>query len=530
MSLLYRALKKAEAKDKSPDADSSPQLLAEGGGDGPRRGVSGKTLLGLLLVLSVAAIGGVLYWPEIENLLVPRAVSVASSVAPVTPVASVASAGPTAEERAAEASRLAEEQRLAEENRLAEEARLADDARRAEEARLAEEQRLAEINAQQQADMAARLAEEQRKLDEIGAAAQTELALIADALEEARREREALGVAQQLAREQTAAAAAAARDMEQSTKATLAALRDEIAKQQAVLEQISAAASSPAPSPTPSPTPSATPSATIETPEPMPQTVSETSPPPESPSAVAGSNGELDVNALVIRQAGESAPRALGGPITIERPGDVKQGVLAGLMTVIDESDYFRDRYDAALRSLNAGGARSALAIYDELLERQPRDRVALLGKATALHRLNRPGDAINAYEAVLRHYPDEIAALTNLLGLIGVQTPESALKQLRRLYTNNPGFGAVAAQMAMIHLQLGDSANAIRLMSEAAALALDNPIYWINLAIMHDRVGDSQTAISAYEHALLVAGGSAEALPLSVDAIRERLRYLRSN
>ena len=262
----------------------------------------------------------------------------------------------------------------------------------------------------------------------------------------------------------------------------------------------------------------------------MPQTVSETSPPPESPSAVAGSNGEVDVNALVTRQAGESAPRALGGPITIKRPGDVKRGVLSGLMTVVDESDYFRDRYDAARRSLNAGGARSALAIYDELLERQPRDRVALLGKATALHRLNRPGDAINAYEAVLRHYPDEITALTNLLGLIGVQTPESALQQLRRLYTNNPGFGAVAAQMAMIHLQLGDSANAIRLMSEAAALALDNPVYWINLAIMHDRVGDSQAAISAYEHALLVTGGSAEALPLSVDAMRERLRYLRSN
>ena len=129
MSLLYRALKKAEAKDKSPDADSSPQLLAEGGGDGPRRGVSGKTLLGLLLVLSVAAIGGVLYWPEIENLLVPRAVSVASSVAPV---ASAASAGPTAEERAAEASRLAEEQRLAEENRLAEEARRAEHPQKAE--------------------------------------------------------------------------------------------------------------------------------------------------------------------------------------------------------------------------------------------------------------------------------------------------------------------------------------------------------------------------------------------------------------
>ena len=46
----------------------------------------------------------------------------------------------------------------------------------------------------------------------------------------------------------------------------------------------------------------------------------------------------------------------------------------------------------------------------------------------------------------------------------------------------------------------------------------------------MHDRAGDGPAAVSAYERALLVAGGSAEALPLSSDAIRERLRYLRAN
>ena len=82
---------------------------------------------------------------------------------------------------------------------------------------------------------------------------------------------------------------------------------------------------------------------------------------------------------------------------------------------------------------------------------------------------------------------------------------------------------------MAMIHLNQGDSANAIRLMTEAAALALDNPVYQINLAIMHDQAGDVSSAVDAYEYALLVAAGSAEVLPLSLDAIRERLRYLRA-
>ena len=170
------------------------------------------------------------------------------------------------------------------------------------------------------------------------------------------------------------------------------------------------------------------------------------------------------------------------------------------------------------------------MAIYDELLVRQPRDRVALLGRATALHQMNITSEAIRAYETVLRIHPDELTALTNLLGLIGQQSPESALKQLSRLYASHPSFGAVAAQMAMLYLRIGDHDNAIRLMSEAATLTRDNPVYHINLAIMHDRAGDTQAAMNAYERALLIVGGGANGLPLSSDAIRERLRYLRAN
>ena len=521
MSLLFRALKKAEDKDKNPDEDSSPQLMDAAADDKPGRGSSRKTLLGVLLVLSVAAIGGLLYLPEIEDLLVPRVVAVAP-------------AGPTAEQRAAEAQRLAEEDRLAEEQRLIKEARLAEEERLveekllAEEARLADEQRkaeqaaqaqrVAEAAAQQQAEVAARLAEEQRRLDEIGVAASAELTLITDALEAARREREALDLAQRLASEQNALNAAAARDLGVAAKATLAALRDEIASQRAVLAALTA------PSPAPAPEVEAPKQEAIQ--QPAPQATPQAVPTPPRP----GPDGEVDVAALVTYQGGEPAVFAPSGPIIIERTSAVEEGALAGLITVTDESDYFTDRYDAARRSLNAGGARSALSIYDELLVRQPRDRTALLGRATALHQLGRSGEAITAYETVLRHHPDELTALTNLLGLVGQQTPESALKQLRRLYASNPSFGAVAAQMAMIYLNLGDSANAIRLMIEAAALALDNPVYQINLAIMHDRAGDASSAADAYEYALLVAVGSAEVLPLSLDAIRERLRYLRAN
>ena len=247
-------------------------------------------------------------------------------------------------------------------------------------------------------------------------------------------------------------------------------------------------------------------------------------------TVVAASDEPLNVDALVTRQAGDQGPAAPDEPILIERAPESDAGTVAGMITVIDESDYFRDRYAAARRALAAGAVRSALAIYDELLARQPTDRVALLGRATALHRQGRTGDAIRAYEVVLSQYPDELAALTNLLGLIGQQAPETALQQLRRLYSVNPSFGAGAAQMAMIYAQLGDGANATRLMGEAAALAPRNAAYQINHAILLDHAGETTAAARAYERALMVAGSSPEGLPLSMDAIRERLRYLRAN
>lgn len=239
----------------------------------------------------------------------------------------------------------------------------------------------------------------------------------------------------------------------------------------------------------------------------------------------------MTVDEIITLQAGADVPAAPSDDILIERAPETANTALEGMITVIDESDYFRDRYAAAKRSRDGGAARSALAIYDELLARQPTDQVALLGRALALHRLGRGGDAVKAYETVLQRFPDELAALTNMLGLIGRQSPVKALSQLGRIYRINPSLAPVAAQMAMIHAQLGDSANAIRFMNEAAIIEPRNAGFQVNLAIMNDRAGNRDAAIGAYEQALAAAAaGNAQALPLSANAIRERLKYLRAN
>ncbi|MCH7932138.1 MAG: tetratricopeptide repeat protein, partial [Proteobacteria bacterium] len=223
-------------------------------------------------------------------------------------------------------------------------------------------------------------------------------------------------------------------------------------------------------------------------------------------------------------------PKAGREPIRIERSQGRPSSDVSRMVTVVNESDYIRDRYAAARRALGAGQTEGALKIYEDLLGRYPNNRLALLGKANALHRLGRVGDAIRVYEETLSRYPDEMAALTNLLGLIGRQSPQNALGRLRRLYRVNPGFGPVAAQMALIHAQLGDHGNALRYMKEALALEPRNPVYQVNVAIMSDRAGDKREAVRAYERTLELIAADTTALPISPPAIRDRLRYLRAN
>ncbi len=142
---------------------------------------------------------------------------------------------------------LAEQKRIAEEQaqtevlaRLkAEEERLAEDRRLAEEARIAEEKRIAEAEAERKAEEEARIVEEKRKAiaaEDAARKAREELALIAKAAEEARREQEALELAQQLAREQAEEADRKKREAEEAAKATMEDLLKQIAEQQKLLE------------------------------------------------------------------------------------------------------------------------------------------------------------------------------------------------------------------------------------------------------------------------------------------------------
>lgn len=252
-------------------------------------------------------------------------------------------------------------------------------------------------------------------------------------------------------------------------------------------------------------------------------------PPPEEEDAVTAET-LAKVDALVARQIAANVSEQAVPPVRVERPLGDGEGGEPSTISVDDRADYFGDRYDAAKRLIRVGQADAALAIYEEVLSRRPSDRAALFGRATALHRLHRIDEAVGAYGNVLQHYPTELPALTNLLGLVGEQTPDAALERLRRLYAVNPSSAPLAAQIAMTYAQLGDAANAANFMNVAATLDQANPVYQLNLAVLYDRMGETSAAVRSYERVLQLAAVDARTPPNSARTIRERLRYLRMN
>lgn len=222
--------------------------------------------------------------------------------------------------------------------------------------------------------------------------------------------------------------------------------------------------------------------------------------------------------------------RSAAPEVRIDRSLDSGDNGANGKINVVNETAGVLDQYRDARRFMRMGDYTGALATYETLLVEVPEERTALLGRATALLKLDRRAEAIEAYRAVLRHHPDDVAALTNLVGLLGERASARMVDRLERVYGRNPGYAPAAAQLGMAHARDGRLDQAVRFMAQASELQPDDVVYQVNLAILHDRAGRKRQAVRAYERALELVADAGGPTPLSAEAIRQRLQYLGTN
>lgn len=227
--------------------------------------------------------------------------------------------------------------------------------------------------------------------------------------------------------------------------------------------------------------------------------------------------------------------RAVAPPVSVERDAARRAGAPEAV-SVSRAAPRTRDTLGTAYRALLRGEANSALASYESVLEDEPRNLAALLGRAAALHKLRRLDEARDAYQRVLALDPTNREALTNLLAIIGAASPNEALRRLEALERSAPGFTPVVAQIGLVYGQLGMNDQAIAYLRRAVNQDAGNLLYRYNLAILLDRAGERQAAVVAYRAVLDTAqaqgrtgsGQDGDAVPL--DAIRARLDYLSLN
>lgn len=180
-----------------------------------------------------------------------------------------------------------------------------------------------------------------------------------------------------------------------------------------------------------------------------------------------------------------------------------------------------------AYKALLVGQNAAAISIYKEVLDKEPKNKDAMFGLATAYHKNNQYEQAREIYTQILKKDPADKEALNNFLVLVAEEAPEDALIELEKLERINSNFSPIAAQIAMINLKLGHPEKAARYLRRAILLSPDNLSYKYNLAVVYDKAGKEEQALPLYRQ-VVEAANNGGTVPGSVDKITARMNYLQ--
>jgi tetratricopeptide (TPR) repeat protein len=185
----------------------------------------------------------------------------------------------------------------------------------------------------------------------------------------------------------------------------------------------------------------------------------------------------------------------------------------------------------SANRAVKLGRYDAAKEMYDDLYKLNPRDPQILSGRAILLQKMGFNDQAIAAYEELLKQDPDNADAIVNLSGLIRKQYPAVALNKLLDLHMTHPNNVDVTAQLGVAYADAGNYSDALRYLSDAAAMDPKNALHFYNIAVVLEKAKKSDQAVAYYEKALEVDAIYGEGQKtISKEKIYDRLAQIRGN
>lgn len=166
-------------------------------------------------------------------------------------------------------------------------------------------------------------------------------------------------------------------------------------------------------------------------------------------------------------QLARESVSGLPAPLEIDRTASAAIGHNTPV-EITDDTAIVRERYESAADMLERGHPDESLQIYEQLLRNNPKDRLALLGRAAALQKLGRSLMAVSAYEDVL----------------------------------------------------------AARNLEKAVSLQPENSEYVFNLAVAYDKWGQPKAALRYYRQCLEMAAQNPDG-QVPLEAVRQRMAFL---
>lgn len=170
--------------------------------------------------------------------------------------------------------------------------------------------------------------------------------------------------------------------------------------------------------------------------------------------------------------------------------------------------------YDEAKELSGEGRAREAIAIYEDIIRRQPRSSQAYQGLAHAMHASGRASEAVAILEQAVRSGIDNTAIL-GMLGayLLDVGELEKAVSLLEALVQRDPDYTEGHNYLGTAYGRLGRYADARRELERVLELDPSSAAAYNNLGSLALSQGLIEDAIAHLDQALAIDPGDASAL-----------------
>lgn len=175
------------------------------------------------------------------------------------------------------------------------------------------------------------------------------------------------------------------------------------------------------------------------------------------------------------------------------------------------------------------GDANAALIAYQAVLDRNPTDKAAQIGKAMALEQTGAMAVALAQWRLLANQYPNDPLVMTSYARGLATVDAATARALLQQVLQRSPQFAPALAAQAALDAKAGNMEAAQDGQQKAWSLDKTNPAHRLNLAIIADKRGEKAQALELYKQAqaAFANGGWKATMPMSWSAVQARVDYL---